>query len=148
MSKQLSILILDDDADEVMQIKHALRQSGLRFHSHWVKTKDQFVGALKGVAPDLILSDHGLPSCDGFTALAVARTKLPHVPFIFVVGDAPEGQGRPKPVFERGATDFVVKGRMTKLAPAVRRVLHEARRARRRQFWRSLFSKLLPFRNG
>lgn len=147
MSKELSILILDGDADEVMQIKHALRQGGLHFHSHWVKTKDQFMGALKGVAPDLILSDHGLPSCDGFTALTMARTKLPHVPFIFVVGDVPAG--KPKPIFERGGTDFVVKGRLAKLVPAVRRVLHEARRARRRDFWRSLFSKFrLPFRNG
>ncbi len=62
----------------------------MKFRSKRVDTKQAFLRELECNPPDLILSDQGLPSFDGFTALAVARDRCPEVPFIFVTGSLGE----------------------------------------------------------
>src|SRR5690606_39671026 len=72
------------------------------------------------------------PGFDGLAALALAREAVPDVPFIFVSGKLVEEQAIES--LKNGATDYVYKNRLTRLAPAVRRALREAeeRQARRR----------------
>jgi PAS domain S-box-containing protein len=72
----------------------------------------------------VILSDHGLPSFDGFTALAIAQNILPDVPFIFVTGSL--GEEMAIKALKTGATDFVLKHHLTTLPPAVHRALSQA----------------------
>ena len=50
----------------------------------------EFLREIECRPPDVILSDHGLPSFDGFTALSIAREKCPDTPFIFVTGSMGE----------------------------------------------------------
>ncbi len=96
-----------------------------------------FLHELQHHPPDLILSDHGLPSFDGFTALAIARDKCPEVPFIVVTSSM--GEQMTIEAFEGGATDYVLKDQLSKLAPAVQRALREAEeRSRFRQKERAL----------
>src|SRR6266481_1957010 len=111
-------------------INHELRKGGLLFRAKRVETKEDFMHQLEEYPPDLILSDHGLPSFDGFTALALAGDKCPDVPFIFVTSAL--GEELTIATFESGATDYVLKHRLSNLAPAVQRALREAEERRKR----------------
>jgi PAS domain S-box-containing protein len=132
VNKELNILIMEDVAADVVMINHELRKGGLAFRSKRVETRDNFIRELRESPPDLIFSDHGLPAFDGFSALAIAREKCPDTPFIFVTGSM--GEEMAIETFKSGATDYVLKSRLSNLVPAVQRALHLAEeRTRRRQ---------------
>jgi PAS domain S-box-containing protein len=122
--KEIRILIIEDVAADVVRMNHELRRGGLNFRSKRVDTRADFLFELQHHPPDVILSDHGLPSFDGFTALALARDKCPNVPFIFVTGA--KGEQVALETFRSGATDYVLKDRLGDLAPAIERALREA----------------------
>ncbi|MHB8522057.1 MAG: PAS domain S-box protein [Limisphaerales bacterium] len=125
MAKELRILILEDVAADVVLINHELRKGGLAFRSRRVDNRAAFLHELQHAPPDLILSDHGLPGFDGFTALALARQQCPDVPFIFVTGSL--GEEVVIETLKCGATDYVLKDRLaTNLVRSVRQALHAA----------------------
>ena len=96
----------------------------MSFRSKRVDTQEGFVYELEHNPPDVILSDHCLPSFDGFMALNIARRLCPEVPFIFVTGRV--GEQIAIETLRNGATDYVLKGNLTKLAPTIQRALCEA----------------------
>src|SRR5687767_13332150 len=103
---------------------HELKAGGLAVDAKRVETREEFLREIQHRPPDLILSDHGLPSFDGFTALAIARDKCPDVPFIFVTSSL--GEETAIETFESGATDYVLKKNLSKLVPAIQRALRGA----------------------
>lgn len=121
MNKTLKILVLEDLDDDVILINHELRQGGYEFLSTRVESREDFIHEIEQNPPDLILSDHGLPAFDGFSALAIAKEKCPDTPFIFVTGSM--GEEVAIDSLRNGATDYVLKARLPSLAPAVRRAL-------------------------
>src|SRR5437879_1019262 len=129
MKKELTILCVEDVPADVVRVNHALREVGMSFRSKRVDTQEAFLHELEHNPPDVILSDHGLPSFDGFTALAIAREKCPDVPFIFVTDSL--GEQMAIDTFESGATDYVLKKDLSKLATVVRRGLREAEKRAR-----------------
>src|SRR5204862_645557 len=81
---------------------------------------------------EIILADHSLPTFDGLSALGIARELCPDVPFICVSGSL--GEELAIEALKNGATDYVLKQRLTRLVPAVRRALQEStERAKRRR---------------
>lgn len=137
-------MLEDVDADVVL-INHELRRGGFVFQSKRVETRDDFVHEIENNPPDIILSDHGLPSFDGFSALSIAREKCPDTPFIFVTGSM--GEEVAIDSLRKGAIDYVLKGRLPNLGPAVRRALCLAEeRARRKQAERDLRASEERFR--
>jgi PAS domain S-box-containing protein len=124
VKKEIRILFVEDVPADVVIVNHELRKAGLAFCSRRVDSKDAFLSELRNNPPDLILSDHGLPCFDGFTALAIARDKCPDVPFIFVTNSL--GEETTIATFEGGATDYILKKDISKLAPAVLRALRGA----------------------
>lgn len=120
------ILHLEDSALDADLIREFLRADKLPFSIDRVWTRDAFAGALQARAYDLILADHELPNFDGGAALAIARTRAPETPFIFVSGTL--GEDVAVESLKRGATDYVVKQRLERLPGVVRRALDEARR--------------------
>src|SRR5882724_9078540 len=124
--------MVEDSADDALLMSFELRRGGVSFQSKRVDTREQFLNALDTQPPDVILSDHGLPSFDGFSALAIAREKVPNVPFIFVTGSL--GEETAVLALKSGATDYVLKHNLAKLAAAVHRALCQAdERAKRRE---------------
>src|SRR6185295_6042655 len=119
MNKELRILILEDEAADVAIINRELRHSGIAFRSKRVESREDFLRELKEHPPDLIFSDHGLPSFDGFEALAIAQHQRPDVPFIFVTGAI--GEEMATDALKRGATDCVLNSRLSNLIPAMQR---------------------------
>lgn len=129
--------MVEDDLADAALVENALHKDGLNFSVERVETGEDYIRALDHGAPDVILSDYALPSFDGYTALSIAQKKYPDVPFIFVTGTM--GEEVAIETLKSGATDYVLKLRLSRLAPAVHRALREAReRADRKQVMEQL----------
>jgi signal transduction histidine kinase len=129
---EIRILLLEDSDTDADLIRHALRKGGIVFLLEHVDNRAAFLQGIDQSPPDLILSDFSLPSLDGYAALAVAREKCPDVPFIFVTGTL--GEEVAIETLKQGATDYVLKQRLSRLVPSVHRAMREAKeRAERKQ---------------
>jgi CheY-like chemotaxis protein len=122
MNAEVRIVFIEDVPAEAALVEQALEKGGLSFRLRRVETKEDFLRELELQPPDVILSDHGLPSFDGFAALAVAHEKCPRVPFLFVTNALTRDMEIEK--LTPGVTDFVLKSQLHLLAPALRRALH------------------------
>lgn len=123
--------MVEDSLVDAELIKHALHKDGLHFTLERVETAEDFRNALDHSPPDVILSDYALPTFDGHTALTMAQEHHPDVPFIFVTGTM--GEEVAIDTLKNGATDYVLKLRLARLAPAVHRALRETRERAERQ---------------
>lgn len=124
MDAEVKILCVEDVPAEVVLLNHALREGGMNFRLKRVETQEAFLHEVEHNPPDVILSDHGLPSFDGFMALTLAQHKCPEIPFIFVTGKS--GEEIAIETLKNGATDYILKRNLSKLVPAIRRALREA----------------------
>jgi signal transduction histidine kinase len=132
VKKDIHILMLEDDAADAELTKFALRKGGLHFSLSRVESRGDYVEQLEQNPPELILSDYSLPGFDGSTALVIARKKCPETPFIFVTGTM--GEEVAIETLKNGATDYVLKTRLSRLIPAVHRAIRECQeRAERRK---------------
>lgn len=129
--RELRILLLEDNEPHAELVEHFLRESGLKFSLVRVDNREGFEEQLEQRMPDMILSDYALPAFDGYAALAIARKRAPHVPFIFVTGTM--GEEVAIETLKNGATDYVLKTRLGRLGPAVQRALRESADRRERQ---------------
>lgn len=125
------ILYLEDSTADEELVCELLREGGVSFTITRVETEETFRAALETGGFDLILSDNALPRYDGLSALAQVRERYAELPFIFVSGTL--GEEAAIDSLKAGATDYVLKSRLSRLVPAVRRALQEveARAAQR-----------------
>jgi CheY-like chemotaxis protein len=121
VSAEVRIVFLEDAPADAALVELALQKGGLAFQMRLVETRENFLRELAAQPPDVILSDHGLSSFDGFSALAVAREKCPRVPFFFVTNALAREMEIEK--LAPGVTDYIQKNQLHLLAPAIRRVL-------------------------
>lgn len=115
------ILILEDSPLDAELAIASLKEGGLDFEATLVATREEYILALNQTEFDVILADYALPDLDGFEALRIAKASAPHVPFIFVSGTL--GEDRAIDSIQQGATDYVLKQNLKRLAPATRRAL-------------------------
>ena len=128
----LRILSLEDDPNDTDLIQELLAAEQIVCDVMRVDTQAAFSASLERGGIDLILADYSLPSFDGLSALKLATIACPHVPFIFVSGTL--GEEVAIEALKIGATDYVVKTRLSRLVPSVVRALREAtERAERKQ---------------
>ncbi|MDP1992162.1 MAG: response regulator [Syntrophales bacterium] len=129
--RELHILILEDVTTDAELMKDELREAGTVFTPNCVKDKVSYLKALDEYSPDIILSDYSLPSFDGLSALKLAVKICPDVPFIFVSGAL--GEETAIELLKQGATDYVLKSRLSRLGPAVSRALQEVKERNERR---------------
>jgi signal transduction histidine kinase len=122
--KEISILMLEDDTADVELTRHALSSGGLNFALTPVASRDAFLAEIDHRAPDLLLLDYSVPGFDGLSALEAARERAPQIPAIFVTGTL--GEEVVIEMLKSGATDYVLKTRLSRLVPAVQRAMREA----------------------
>lgn len=127
----LQFLLLEDSSLDAELIQANLLAGGVVCELVRVDTQADFVTALENRRFDLILSDYSLPNFDGIAALEVAHSQWPELPFIFV--SATLGEELAIEAMKRGATDYVLKQRLQRLVPAVKRALREAQERHERQ---------------
>ena len=106
-------------------VQAVLGAEGLRAELKYAQTRDEFARALEVGGWDLILSDYALPDFDGLAALAMARERYLDIPFLFI--SAVMGEGQAIESLKSGATDCVLKNRLDRLGPAVRRAVLESK---------------------
>lgn len=119
----LCILHLEDSPTDRELVQELFRTDGLVCQFQAVETRAAFEAAMEKGEFDVILSDYSLPGFDGMTALALAQQRRPQVPFIFISGVM--GEERAIESLKNGATDYVLKQRIERLTPSVRRALRE-----------------------
>jgi PAS domain S-box-containing protein len=125
------MLYLEDDPADAELVQARLAKAGLAFGITLAQTRDQFETALHDGRTDIILADYQLPMYDGMSALRLVRKVSPDVPFIFVSGAM--GEEAAIEALTQGATDYVLKQNLSRLAPAVQRALQEARERHNRR---------------
>jgi len=123
--RPLRILSLEDDPKDAELIQALLEDEEIVCEMARVDTQAEFVAAMELGGIDLILADYTLPSFDGLSALKLAMVACPDVPFIFVSGTL--GEEVAIEALKIGATDYVLKTRLSRLVPSVHRALREAR---------------------
>jgi len=124
MKQPLQLVMVEDSAADAELVARQLAKAGLVVDIRRVQTEEEFVSALQNRKPDLILSDFSLPQFDGLRAFDLALVHAPETPFIYVSGTI--GEERAIEALQRGATDYVLKGNLARLANAVERALREA----------------------
>jgi diguanylate cyclase (GGDEF)-like protein len=122
--RQLRILLIEDSESDAEMAMWRLKQAGYVCTFKRVVSEAEMRTELRTGLPDLILSDFSLPQFDGMSALAIARSEAPGVPFIFLSGTI--GEERAIEALRCGAIDYVLKSNPKRLAPAVKRALSEA----------------------
>jgi PAS domain S-box-containing protein len=117
----LRALIVEDSPDDAALIAHELRKSG--FQPAWdrVETADAMRAALKDRPWDIIISDYLVPGFGGMQALQIAKDSGLDMPFIVISGKVDEETLIE--VVKAGASDFLVKGRIGRLASVIKREL-------------------------
>jgi PAS domain S-box-containing protein len=132
MKSPLHILHLEDDPKEIALIQSTLEAGGITCAITHVQNHDDFVAALEHGGIDLIISDFSLPAFDGLSAAEIVRDKWPAIPLILVSVTLDEELIIDS--LKSGATDYVVKQRLCRLAPAVRHAMKDVEEgARNRQ---------------
>lgn len=131
MKTLLRALLAEDDPDDARLIVDALNQAGFEVSFERVETEAALRAALASGQWDVVLCDFTLPELDGANATRIATAIVPEVPVIVVTGTI--GEERLADTMRLGARDFVLKQKLERLGPAVRRELTaaQARRDRR-----------------
>jgi PAS domain S-box-containing protein len=132
MKVPLKILHLEDDPNDALLIQSTLENGGVACTVTRVETSGHFLAVLERGGVDLIISDYSLPQYDGMSALKLVRAQWPELPFILVSGTL--GEELAIESLKSGATDYVLKDRLSRLVPVVLRAMEDfARQAERRQ---------------
>jgi PAS domain S-box-containing protein len=119
----LRILYLEDDPQDAELVQAMLEAEGVVCLVTRVETQADFLASLQQDGFDLILADYSLPSFDGISALKLAVDRRPELPFIFVSGKM--GEEVAIEALKIGATDYVLKTRISRILPSVHRALRE-----------------------
>jgi PAS domain S-box-containing protein len=125
VTSPLRVLLLEDSTPDAELIQELLEADHFVCEVTRVQTRAEFVAGLEDAGINLILADYKLPSFDGLSALKLALAARPDLPFIFVSGSL--GEEVAIEAVKTGATDYVVKSRLSRLVPSVHRALREAR---------------------
>jgi diguanylate cyclase (GGDEF)-like protein len=132
VTSTLRILLIDDSEHDATVVVRALTAAGFKVQYHRVWTAEALAAALDGEAWDLAIADYGLRGFSGIAALRLLRQQGADMPFIFVSGTP--GEDAAVDAMKAGAHDYMRKGALKRLIPAVKHELREAatRRERRR----------------
>jgi signal transduction histidine kinase/HPt (histidine-containing phosphotransfer) domain-containing protein len=124
MSTSLRVLIVEDSENDAMLLLRELRRDGRQVTYQRVDTPEGMLAALDGPMWDVIIADYSMPLFSGAAALTMARVCAVDVPFILVSGQI--GEETAVEAMKAGANDYLFKGDLRRLVPAVERELKDA----------------------
>jgi two-component system sensor histidine kinase EvgS len=128
MGTALQLLMLEDSEDDEMLVLSALRNGGYEPNHLRVWSADALREALASRTWDLVISDYCMPDFQAPNALAILQETGLDLPFIIVSGTV--GEELAVAAMKAGAQDYVMKDRLSRLAPSVERELREAEQRR------------------
>ncbi len=127
----LRVLVVEDSALDYGLIVRLLEASGWAVTARRVEEEDQMKAALASEHWDAVISDHNLPKFSSIGALVTLKNTGSDIPFLIVSGDI--GEELAVDAMLAGADDYVIKARIARLPPALRRSLAGAADRRQRR---------------
>jgi PAS domain S-box-containing protein len=115
--RSLKILHIEDIPSDAEMVERTLHKSDIRFEKVVVDTREEYIKELKEFRPDIILSDHSLPSFNSLEALRILKQSCIEIPFILITSTVSEEFA--VNVMKEGATDYVLKDRLQRLPNAI-----------------------------
>ncbi len=137
--ESLRALIVEDNEDDALLLAEHLKSGGYDLHWKRVDTEQAMLEALQQ-SWDIVFTDYSMPHFNGSRALEVLRNIDIDVPLIFVSGTI--GEEVAVEAMRYGAQDYIMKGSMPRLLPAVERELQETRVRQRRHEAEQALKKL------
>lgn len=131
-AKHIHVLMVEDSEEDCLLILKQLRRSGIEAAYGRVETAAQLGNALLDGGWDLVVADYKLPSFSAEAALEICREAQLDIPFLVVSGS--EGEEIAVRMMKAGASDYIMKGHLHRLVPAIEREMRETaqRREKRR----------------
>lgn len=131
----LKTLIVEDNPNDAELLIVALQRGGFTVEAKRVDDSVEFENALDHNQWDVIFSDHSMPAFSSFQALEIRNRKGIDTPFIILSGVM--GEDMAVEAMKAGASDYFVKGKLNRLASAVKRELNEVkeRESRKQAEW-------------
>ncbi len=129
MAIPIRVLVVEDSAPDAELMLRALREEGYAPAAERVDTPQAMATALETQSWDVIIADYVMPEFSGLDALRLVQGKGLDIPLIIVSGNV--GEDVAVNAVRAGARDYVLKGNLTRLAPAVKREIEEAELRRR-----------------
>ena len=119
MTTRLRLLLIEDREDDALLVLNELERGG--YELSWVRVEEAptLEQALREGPWDLVISNWSLPRFSALEALPIVREHAPAVPIIVVSGTI--GEETAVAALRGGASDFVAKGNLARLNPAVAR---------------------------
>ena len=137
MSKAVKVLVVEDSEDDASLMIRSLQRGGFEPQHERVESAAAMEAALKRQKWDAVISDFNMPDFTGLDALKIVRSTGLDVPFILISGAI--GEEAAVQAMKAGASDYVLKANLARLAPVLERELKEAgARAALRQAQRDL----------
>ena len=131
MGLPIRVLIIEDSEDDAMLIVRELKSGGFDVEYQRVDSSRALSCACDSRQWDLIISDYSMASFSGTDALKSVRSKHVAAPFIFI--SATTGEESAVSAIRNGAQDYIMKGQLQRLIPAVRRELQRAEQRKERE---------------
>ena len=131
MATPLAVLIVEDSDSDAQLIVRLLKKAGYEITFQVVETAAHMRAALAQATWDIVISDYSLPQFDGPAALRLLQETGQDIPFITVSGTM--GEETAVAMMKTGVHDYLMKGNLTRLAPAVDRELRDADTRRKRK---------------
>ncbi|MFW9853391.1 MAG: PAS domain S-box protein [Candidatus Thorarchaeota archaeon] len=132
MSIPLKVLIVEDSEDDAALLELELKRGGYHPESTRVDTPKTMSSQLNQKEWDVVISDYVMPKFSGSKALEIFKKSGLDVPFIVVSGKI--GEDTAVEAMKAGAHDYIMKDRLGRLVPAIKRELKEAQVRRDRRF--------------
>src|SRR5688572_23370589 len=128
----LRLLIVEDSEDDAELLLIELKRNGVTVaQTERVESARQMSAALEASDWDIIISDHNMPGFSAFDALTLLQSRHLDIPFIILSGAI--GEDTAVQAMRAGAHDYILKGRLARLIPAIHRELQEAEERRKRR---------------
>lgn len=121
----LRVLIVEDSEFDAELVIRQLKQAGYAVQFEIIEDEEQYRAALRDGQWDIIIADYHLPQFSAPAALDILQESGLDIPFIVVSGAI--GEDTAVDLMKSGASDYLLKGRLARLGPAVERELNEAR---------------------
>jgi two-component system cell cycle sensor histidine kinase/response regulator CckA len=136
MNNILRVLIIEDSEDDTLSLVRELKRLNYEIQYDRVYTESELKTALNQQW-DVVLSDYSMPNFNGMEALKIVREKDHDLPFIFISGTLDEDQA--VLAMKSGANDYIFKGNLKRLIPAIERSLADAKIKKERNIYESQF---------
>ena len=130
MAVALKVLVVEDSPEDAELAIAELHAAGFTFEWKRVETEPDFLNELNKL-PDIILSDYSLPQFNGLRAAQLLKDSALDIPFILISGTV--GEDVAVEAMKYGATDYLLKDRISRLGSAIQRALDEKRLRQERQ---------------